>query len=374
MVRLELTEREELERIVSVGKRAASKLMHARVLLQADQSADGPGWTDARIAEGLGITARTVENIRRRFVEEGLEAALERKRQCRPSRARLLDGAQAARLTAICCSKAPQGRPRWTLRMLADHLVELNIVDSISHETVRRTLPKNELKPWRKRMWCIPPEQNAAFVCAMEDVLEVYQRPYDPKRPVVCMDETSKQLVRETRLPQPARPGQPERFDYEYERNGTANVFMFCEPLAGRRRVAVTDRRTRCDWADQIRMLLEVHYRRAERVTLVMDNLNTHSPASLYEAFEPAAARRLIDRLEIVHTPKHGSWLNMAEIELSVLSRQCLGDRVPDQPMLAARVARWQKNRNTARATIDWQFTTADARIKLRRLYPKTQT
>lgn len=222
-------------------------------------------------------------------------------------------------------------------------------------------------------MWCIPPEQNAAFVCAMENVLEVYQRPYDPKRPVVCMDETSKQLVKETRLPQPPRPGQPERVDYEYERNGTANVFMFCEPLAGRRRVAVTDRRTRSDWADQIRTLLEVHYRRAERVTLVMDNLNTHSPASLYEAFEPAEARRLINRLEIVYTPKHGSWLNMAEIELSVLSRQCLGDRVPDQPMLAARVERWQKNRNASRATIDWQFTTADARIKLRRLYPKTQ-
>ena len=222
-------------------------------------------------------------------------------------------------------------------------------------------------------MWCIPPEHSAAFVCAMENVLEVYQRPYDPKRPVVCMDETSKQLVKETRLPQPPRPGQPERFDYEYERNGTANVFMFCEPLAGRRRVAVTDRRTRCDWADQIRTLLEVHYRRAERVTLVMDNLNTHSPASLYEAFEPAAARRLIDRLEIVYTPKHGSWLNMAEIELSVLSRQSLGDRVPDQPTLAGRVERWQKDRNTSRATVDWQFTTADARIKLRRLYPKTQ-
>jgi len=229
------------------------------------------------------------------------------------------------------------------------------------------------LKPWRKQMWCIPPEQNAAFVCAMENVLEVYHRPYDPKRPVVCMDETSRQLVKETRVPQPPRPGQPERIDYEYERNGTANVFMFCEPLAGRRRVAVTDRRTRCDWADQIRTLLEVQYPRAERVTLVMDNLNTHSPASLYEAFEPAEARRLIDRLEVVYTPKHGSWLNMAEIELSALSRQCLGDRVPDQPTLVANVARWQKSRNASRVTIDWQFTTANARIKLRRLYPKTQ-
>lgn len=224
-------------------------------------------------------------------------------------------------------------------------------------------------------MWCIPPEQNAEFVCAMENVLEVYHRPYDPKRPVVCMDETSKQLVKETRLPQPALPGQSERFDYEYERNGTTNVFLFCEPMAGRRRVAVTDRRTKCDWAEQVRMLMDVHYPRAERVTLVMDNLNTHALASLYEAFEPSEARRLIERLEVVYTPKHGSWLNMAEIELGVLSRQCMGDRVPDQPTLAAAVDRWQNDRNRSRsrsrAIIDWRFTTADARIKLRRLYPK---
>jgi hypothetical protein len=222
-------------------------------------------------------------------------------------------------------------------------------------------------------MWCIPPEQNAEFVCAMENVLEVYHRPYDPKRPVVCMDEASKQLVKETRVPQPPRPGQSERFDYEYERSGTANVFMFCEPLAGRRRVAVTERRTKSDWAEQVRTLLDVQYVRAERVTLVLDNLNTHSLASLYEAFEPAEARRLIERLEVVYTPKHGSWLNMAEIELGVLSRQCMDGRVPDPRTLVASVDRWQKDRNASRATIDWQFTSADARIKLRRLYPKVQ-
>ena len=161
-------------------------------------------------------------------------------------------------------------------------------------------------------MWCIPPEQNAEFVCAMENVLEVYHRRYDPKRPMVCMDETSKQLVKETRVLQPPGPGRLQRFNCECERNGTANLFMFCEPLAGCRRVAVTDRRTRCDWAEQIRVLLDVQYPRAERVTRVMDNLNTHSLASLYEAFDPAEARRLIDRLELVYTPKHGSWLNMA--------------------------------------------------------------
>jgi len=222
-------------------------------------------------------------------------------------------------------------------------------------------------------MWCIPPEQNAEFVYAMENVLEVYHRPYDPKRPMICMDETSKQLVKETRVPRLAVPGRAARFDYEYERNGTANVFMFCEPLAGRRYVNITDRRTKGDWAEQIRELLDGHYPRAERVTLVMDNLNTHSLGSLYEAFEPQEARRLINRLEVIYTPKHGSWLNMAEIELGILSRQCMGGRIPDKQVLIDQVKVWQMDRNRSRAVIDWQFTTADARIKLRRLYPKTQ-
>lgn len=229
------------------------------------------------------------------------------------------------------------------------------------------------MKPWRKQMWCIPPEQNAEFVCAMENVLEVYHRPYEANRPVVCMDETSKQLVKETRIPQGAAPGRVERFDYEYERNGTANVFLFCEPLRGWRQVEVTERRTKMDWAWQIQALLDVHYPQAEKVTLVMDNLNTHSLASLYEAFEPDEARRLIRRLEVVYTPKHGSWLNMAEIELGVLSRQCIGGRVPDPVTLTSQIGAWQNDRNNANGTIDWQFTTADARIRLRRLYPKTR-
>ena len=180
-------------------------------------------------------------------------------------------------------------------------------------------------------MWCIPPDHNAEFVCAMETVLEVYHRPYDPDHPVVCMDETNKQLIEETRVPLPARPGQPERYDYEYERHGTANIFMFVEPLGGWRRVAVTVRRTKVDWAWQVRELLDVQYPNARRVTLVLDNLNTHAYASLYEAFAAAEARRLIDRLELVYTPKHGSWLNIAEIELNVLSRQCLSQMIPDK-------------------------------------------
>jgi hypothetical protein len=220
-------------------------------------------------------------------------------------------------------------------------------------------------------MWCIPPEQNAAFVCAMEDVLEVYKRPYDARRPVVCMDEKPKQLVREMRTPIRCRKGQPERFDFEYERNGTANIFLFVEPLRGWRKIDVTERRTRSDWAHQVQQLVDVHYPRAERITLVSDNLNTHSPASLYEVFAPAEARRLIQKLEIIHTPRHGSWLNVAEVELAVLEKQSIGGRVPDHASLAERVRAWQRERNSLKAKIDWQFTTVDARIKLRRLYPQ---
>jgi hypothetical protein len=222
-------------------------------------------------------------------------------------------------------------------------------------------------------MWCIPPKQNAEFVCAMENVLDVYQRPYSIEEPVVCMDETNKQLVAETRVPIPTEPGQPHRFDYEYERCGTANLFMFTEPLAGWRRVAVTDRRTKTDWAEQIRELLDVHYPDAKQITLVMDNLNTHGVASLYEAFAPAEARRLIERLNVVYTPKHGSWLNIAEIELNVLSRQCLSRRIDKKETLRSEVAAWEADRNQRQIGVDWQFTTTDARIKLKRLYPQIQ-
>jgi hypothetical protein len=232
---------------------------------------------------------------------------------------------------------------------------------------------KNALKPWLRKQWVIPPHANAEFVCAMEDVLEVYTRPYDPARPVVCLDELSKQLVAETRTPVPAAPGQPERVDYEYERRGTANLFMSCEPLAGHRHVTVTDRRTAVDFAEEVRDLLEGRYPHAEKVVLMIDNLNTHKPAALYEAFEPALARSLIERLEIHHTPKHGSWLNMAEIELSVLSRQCLDRRLPDTDILTQEVAAWEQVRNTNSQPVNWRFTTPDARIKLKRLYPSIQ-
>ena len=232
---------------------------------------------------------------------------------------------------------------------------------------------KNQLKPWLRTQWVIPPKANAEFVCAMEDVLEVYTRPYDPERPQVCLDECSKQLVAETRSPLPAEPGQAERFDCEYERCGTANLFMLFEPLAGKRHVEVTKRRTAVDFAHVVRDLADVHYPAAKKIVLVMDNLNTHRPASLYQAFAPEEARRLVERLEIHYTPKHGSWLDMAEIELSALATQCIDRRIADVETLTSEVAAWQALRNEDGSSVDWRFKTEDARIKLKRLYPSIQ-
>jgi hypothetical protein len=230
------------------------------------------------------------------------------------------------------------------------------------------------LKPWLKEQWCIPPKQDAAFVAAMEDVLEVYHRPYDPERPVVCLDEASRQLIGESRTPIPAAPGQPAREDYEYTRNGTANLFMISQPLIGSRYVEVTERRTAVDFAKVLRLISDDLHEDAEKIVLVMDNLNTHRLSSLYQAFEPAEARRLAERFEVHHTPKHGSWLNMAEIELSALSRQCLDQRFADQEALSKAVDAWVIERNERGVAVNWQFTTADARIKLKHLYPSIPT
>jgi hypothetical protein len=223
------------------------------------------------------------------------------------------------------------------------------------------------------KQWCIPPQANAEFVWKMEDVLEVYNRPYDPQRPVVCLDETSKQLIGEVRTPVPAAPGQVAHYDCEYVRNGVANLFMISEPLAGQRDVEVTDRRTKKDYAQCLRKLSDEIYPEAEIIVLVQDNLNTHSPASLYEAFEPTEAQRLAKRFEFHYTPKHGSWLDMAEIELGILGRQCLSRRIANIDTLRRETKAWEKNRDEAEAKVNWQFTTADARTKLGRLYPSME-
>ena len=221
-----------------------------------------------------------------------------------------------------------------------------------------------------KREWKIPPKANAGFVAHMEDVLDVYARPYHPKRPLVCFDESNKEQHIEVVAPLPMESGQPQRYESTFERNGVSNMFMFFAPLHNWRHVKVTDRRTNADWAQCMKDLVDIHFPDAERIVVVMDNLSTHTPAALYSAFSAQEAKRIWDRLELHYTPKHGSWLNMAEIELSVLSRQCLDRRIPDQDALRHETTAWVERRNAAAATIEWRFTTADARIKLKKLYP----
>jgi transposase len=364
VVELYVDEQALLNEMITSGTHRVRKTNHARILQKADA-----GWTDEAIAEALNVSIPTIQRVRQRFVEQSFRAALNPS----PSRRkyqRLLDGVQEAHLVALACSSPPQGYQRWSLRLLAEKMVKMEYAQELSHETVRQVLAENELKPWLREEWCIPPKENAQFVYHMEDVLDVYQRPFDPRYPLVCFDETPVQLVRETRQAIPMKIGQPERWDYEYHRQGTANLFMFFAPLHNWRHVEVTAQRTKIDWAKCMHDLVYVHFPNAERCVLVEDNLNTHDPAALYEVFPPAQAKGILDRLEFHFTPKHGSWLNMAEIELSVLSRQCLHRYIASQAMLIREVAAWEVDRNNSGATVDWRFTTADARIKLKRLYP----
>jgi hypothetical protein len=369
IVKLTEEERIKLKIILSNGRVAAKKHQVANVLLLADAGENGPSNTDEEIHEIVGVSLKTIGRIRMQLVENGFDAPFTKKPY--PSSSDLIfGGVEEAKLIALCCGKPPAGYGRWSLRLLSDRIVEMAVVKTTSHETVRQTLNKNELKPWRKKEWCIPPKANADFVCKMEDVLDVYKLPYDEKNPVICMDELSKQLTKETRPPIGMDSGNPMRYDTEYERNGTSNIFIAFEPLLSKRQLMVTNRRTKSDWAYFIKELVDVHYPHAFKIVLIMDNLNTHDGSSLYEAFEPAEAKRILNKLEIHHTPKHGSWLNMAELELSHLSRQCLDRRIPDKEILEKEVAAWEKSRNKQNMKVDWHFTTKDARIKLKKLYP----
>jgi len=369
--RVEMTEdqRAELRGLVGAGLAPARSLTRARILLEADHGEGGPGWSDAAIAGALDVDDSTVLRVRRRFVGTGLADTVTGKPPDRDD-PRRLDGRREAQLVALACAVPPDGAARWSLRLLADEAVRLEIVPAISHETVRRALKRSDLKPRLSEQWCLAPTADPAFVRHMEDVLDVYERPLDPARPVVCLDETSRQLLANARPPAASVPGRPARHDPEYVRGGVADLFVVTEPLRGWRHVLVSDQRTRLDVARCVRELLDVHDPHAERVVLVMDQLNTYSPASPYAAFPPAEAKRRAARLEIHHPPKHGSRLTMAEIELSVLERQCLRRRIGDRVALGREVAAWAARRNAATCRVDWHFTTADARTKLTRLYP----
>jgi transposase len=326
------------------------------------------GACDEEIAKSVGVGGSTVYRTKRRFVLGNLEAAL--REEPRPGAGRKLSGKEEALLVATACSSPPKGRARWTLELLADELVRLTEHDDISRETVRRRLAENELKPWRKDMWCIP-QVDGEFVARMEDVLDLYAEEPNPKRPVICFDESPIQLIGEVRPPIKAEPGQLERYDCEYKRNGTANLFIFLDVHRPWRKVKVTDSRAAVDFAACMRELADLHFPRAERIRVVLDNLSTHSIGALYQAFPPGEARRLLRRLEFHYVPKHASWLNMVEIEIGVLRSQCLDRRIDGQQRLVSEIAAWERRRNTSRARIKWMFTTDKARAKMGRAYPK---
>jgi transposase len=356
-------ERSELQTLLRGGRHAARKLKRAQILLAADA-----GMPDETIAQSLGVGGSTVYRTKRRFVEGNLDKALHE--EPRPGAARKLSAQEEALLVATACSRPPEGRARWTIELLAGEIVRLTEHDGISRETVRRRLAENELKPWREKMWCVP-KIDGEYVARMENVLDLYAEPPDPKYPVVCLDESPVQLIGEVREPIAAAPGQIERVDYEYRRCGTVNLFVAVDAHRPWRKVSVTQQRTAQDYAERLRELVDVDYPGATCIRVVQDNLSTHTPGALYEAFPAPEAHRILERLEFHYTPKHASWLNMVEIEIGVLKGQCLDRRIDDRVELEREIAAWQRRRNAAGARVKWMFTTEKARAKMGRAYPK---
>ena len=362
VVDLSEEERSQLQGWIAGGKRSARIVKRAQILLASDA-----GQRDEAIAAAVRVGVSTVYRTKRRFVQGNVEHALHDRP--RPGASRKLSVSQQALLIATACSAPPQGRARWTLQLLAGAMVQLTEHAKLSRETVRRRLEENELKPWRKEMWCVP-KVDAEYVARMEDVLELYAQPADRKQPVVCFDESPTQLIGETRSPVPAKPGQLERYDYEYRRNGTVNLFVFLDAHRPWRHVKVTDQRTAHDFAQCMRDLVDVHYPKAQRIRVVLDNLSTHTAAALYQSFAPEEARRILRRLEFHYVPKHASWLNMVEIEIGVLRGQCLDRRLGERAQLESEIRAWQRQRNDSGARIRWMFTPEKARAKMGHAYP----
>lgn len=362
IVDLTVEERKELKALVSAGATPVRTVKRAQILLACDR-----GVADREIVAAVGTSTSTIYRTRRRLVEEGMERAITEKN--RPGGLRKLTPKDEAFLVATVCSDPPTGAARWTLQLLADEVVACTDVDEVSIETIRRRLEEKELKPWQKKMWCIG-KLDAAFVARMEHILDLYAEAPDPQRPVVNFDEALKQLVEETRPPITASPGQPERYDYEYRRAGTSNIFLFFDRHRRWRHAKVTNTKTNTDFAECMRDLVDEHYPDADVVRVVLDNLSTHTEAALYKAFPPEEARRILRRIEFHYTPKHASWLNMVEIEIGVMQRQCLDRRIPNRDVLAAELAAWAHRRNDAGATINWLFDVDRARTKLGSRYP----
>lgn len=372
-----------LENIRKNGHSSAKTIMHANILLNTNDSFPNKKKSNRELAEIFGVSLPTINNVRKTYCEEGLEATLNRKTRLTPESMAKITGDFEAHVIAAALSPPPKGYARWNLRLLADHCVENKYIMSISHTAIGTVLNTNQLKPHLSKYWCIPMENDPYYVANMEDVLTIYQKEYDPHCPVICMDEKPLQLlgeIRERILAKPLetdteteipRPGFIEKIDAEYVRMGTASIFMFTEPLGGWRHTEALEHRTMGDFAKMIRKISEIHYPDVSKVILIADNLNTHCTASFYAAYPPGIAIELMKKFEFHYTPKHGSWLNIAETELSSLSMQCLGNqRIPQIDELNEMLAEWEKDRNQRQKGVNWQFTTEDARIKLKRLYP----
>ena len=375
----------KLKDIIHKGaKETAKTIMHAQILLLSnDSELNDKKMTNKEIAELFEISPTTVNQVRKTYSAEGIDAALHRKTRITPSIASKITGDFEAHVLAMAVGPPPKGRACWTLRLLSEHAMEKKYIVKISHTAIGDMLHTNQVKPHLSTYWCTPKEHNAEFVLHMEDVLNVYSLPYNPDIPVICMDEKPKQLLDEVYPRVAAKPavvgpddeilkkGKPKRIDAEYERIGTSCIFIFTEPLGGWRRVVARESRKKDDYAILMRELREVYFPKADKIRIVSDNLNIHSKATFYEAFPAKVAFELAQIFEFHHTPKHGSWLNIAESELASLSTQCLGDlRIKSVKELNEQISAWEYDRNTRQIGVNWQFTTEAARIELKRLYP----
>lgn len=364
LYQVELTqdERDQLTQMLSKGKHSARKLTRAHLLLPAD----GHQHSDTEISTLLHASTSTIYRTNRRFVEDGLAFALAE--GCRPGQPKMLDAKEDAMLVTIACTTPPQGQSRWTLSLLANQFVALTDVDSISLETVRQCLKQNELKPWQQKMWCIG-SIDADYIAQMEHVLDIYAEDADEGYPVVNFDEAMKQLVSEVTPLKPAKPGQVAKQDYEYKREAVANIFMMFDRHLGWRYAKATPNKKSTDFAECMRDLVDIHSPQAKKIRLVLDNFTTHRPASLYKAFPAVEARRILKRLEFNYTPKHASRLNMAEIEIGVMNRQCLDRRIGSWGILTSELKAWENNRNAEKVSINWMLDVDGARQKLNRAY-----
>jgi len=362
IVELNEEEIETLNELTNKGRVSARKLKRALILLMAHERKH----SDESIAKALEVGTSTVFRTRRTFVEEGLEDALSE--GVRRGALRKTTSADEALLVATACTEPPEGYSRWTLSLLGDKLVSLTDLSSISYETIRRRLKENDLKPWQRKMWCIT-DIDAEFVAQMEHVLSLYAETPNDEYPIVNFDEAMKQLVSNTRLGKKAKPGLLEKIDYEYRREGVANLFVFFDRHRGWRHVKVTERKTKIDFAHCMQDLVDIHYPKAKKVRVVLDNLSTHTKGALYKAFPAPEARRILEKIEFHYTPKHASWLNMVEIEIGNMNQECLDKRVENKAQLQREITAWLNRKNEAKKTINWMFNVHDARKKLERAY-----